>query len=81
MENAAEGGPASAVDILLAVMDPGDCYHCGQAVATGVDLSVSIDGQARVMGCGGCQAVAQALIDNGLVDYYRNRDALPNAPR
>jgi Cu2+-exporting ATPase len=62
-------------------MDPGDCYHCGQAVATGVDLSVSIDGQARGMCCGGCQAVAQAIIDNGLGDYYRNRDALPNAPR
>jgi Cu2+-exporting ATPase len=62
-------------------MDPGDCYHCGQAVATGVDLSVNIDGQARGMCCGGCQAVAQAIIDNGLGDYYRNRDALPNAPR
>jgi hypothetical protein len=26
---------------------------------------------------GGCQAVAQAIVDNGLADYYRNRDALP----
>ena len=50
-------------------------------MATGVDLSVNIDGQARGMCCGGCQAVAQAIIDNGLGDYYRNRDALPNAPR
>jgi Cu2+-exporting ATPase len=29
----------------------------------------------------GCQAVAQAIVDNGLADYYRNRDALPDAPR
>ena len=33
------------------------------------------------MCCGGCQAVAQAIVDNGLVDYYRTRDALPDAPR
>lgn len=33
------------------------------------------------MCCGGCQAVAQAIVANGLADYYRNRDALPNSPR
>jgi len=62
-------------------MSLANCYHCGQDVATGVELTVSIDGQARSMCCGGCQAVAQAIVDNGLGDYYRNRDALPNAPR
>lgn len=29
----------------------------------------------------GCQAVAQAIVDNGLADYYRHRDALPDSPR
>jgi Cu2+-exporting ATPase len=33
------------------------------------------------MCCIGCQAVAQAIVDNGLADYYRNRDALPDSPR
>ena len=33
------------------------------------------------MCCLGCQAVAQAIVDNGLADYYRNRDALPDSPR
>jgi Cu2+-exporting ATPase len=33
------------------------------------------------MCCAGCQAVASAIIDNGLADYYRHRDALPNSPR
>ena len=33
------------------------------------------------MCCIGCQAVAQAIVDNGLTDYYRNRDALPDSPR
>ncbi|NMQ07165.1 heavy metal translocating P-type ATPase [Candidatus Accumulibacter phosphatis] len=61
-------------------MNVGNCYHCGQPVPTAVDLAVSIDGQPRAMCCGGCQAVAQAIVDNGLADYYRHRDALPNAP-
>lgn len=58
-----------------------DCYHCGLPVPPEVDLSVAIDQQPRAMCCVGCQAVAQAIVDNGLADYYRNRDALPNAPR
>ena len=33
------------------------------------------------MCCHGCQAVAQSIVDNGLEDYYRSRDALPESPR
>lgn len=33
------------------------------------------------MCCAGCQAVAQAIVSNGLADYYRHRDALPESPR
>ena len=33
------------------------------------------------MCCAGCKAVAQAIVDNGLDDYYRHRDALPESPR
>jgi Cu2+-exporting ATPase len=58
-----------------------DCYHCGLPVPPAVDLSVSIDDQPRAMCCIGCQAVAQAIVDNGLADYYRSRDALPDSPR
>ena len=57
------------------------CYHCGLPLPPDVALSVSIDGQLRAMCCIGCQAVAQAIVDNGLADYYRNRDALPDSPR
>ena len=57
------------------------CYHCGQSIPPGVDLSVNIDAQMRPMCCIGCQAVAQAIVDNGLDDYYRNRDALPETGR
>ena len=62
-------------------MDSDHCYHCGQPVPTGVDLVVSIDEQPQAMCCGGCQAVAQAIVGNGLADYYRHRDALPSSPR
>lgn len=33
------------------------------------------------MCCHGCQAVARSIVANGLEDYYRSRDALPEAPR
>jgi Cu2+-exporting ATPase len=36
-------------------------------------------GTQRRMCCAGCEAVAQAIVDNGLADYYRHRDAMPEA--
>jgi len=62
-------------------MNKGNCYHCGQPVPAEVDLAVLVDAESRAMCCIGCQAVAQAIVDNGLGDYYRHRDALPDAPR
>jgi len=57
------------------------CYHCGLPVPAGADFQVAIDGQSLSMCCAGCQAVAQAIVANGLADYYRHRDALPESPR
>ena len=57
------------------------CYHCGLSVPAGTDFPVEIDGQRRDMCCAGCQAVAQAIVDGGLADYYRHRDAMPESPR
>ena len=57
------------------------CYHCGLPIPAGVDLSVEIDRVRREMCCAGCQAVAQAIVANGLADYYRHRDAMPESPR
>lgn len=47
----------------------------------GLDLFVEIGGESRAMCCAGCQAVAQAIVANGLTDYYQHRDALPESPR
>lgn len=58
-----------------------ECYHCGLPVPPGVDFTVEIDGVPRAMCCAGCQAVAEAIVANGLTDYYKHRDALPESPR
>ncbi|MDR2000813.1 MAG: heavy metal translocating P-type ATPase [Zoogloeaceae bacterium] len=57
------------------------CYHCGLAIPAGIDFPVEIDNRRREMCCAGCQAVAQAIVTGGLIDYYRHRDALPESPR
>ena len=62
-------------------MSQDNCYHCGLPVPEGLALAVRVDDQPRAMCCPGCQAVAQAIVDNGLADYYRHRDALPDSPR
>ncbi|MDS4012793.1 MAG: heavy metal translocating P-type ATPase metal-binding domain-containing protein, partial [Candidatus Accumulibacter sp.] len=71
--------PLGQLLLWAAVTKTENCYHCGQPLTLASQLAVHIDGEARAMCCGGCQAVAQAIVDNGLVDYYRKRDALPEA--
>ncbi len=59
---------------------PVDCWHCGETVPAGVELSARIDGQDRPMCCHGCQAVATLIAGSGLDRYYDFRDALPERP-
>ncbi len=49
------------------------CYHCKLPVPAGTAYHVDVDGQPRAMCCRGCQAVAQAIVDGGLTDFYRYR--------
>lgn len=53
------------------------CYHCALPVPAGAHYPVIIEGESHEMCCRGCQAVAQTIVDNGLIDYYRHRTALP----
>jgi len=53
--------------------DQPDCYHCGLPVPDFLDLQVEILGQQRPMCCMGCQAVARAIVENNLEDFYRHR--------
>ena len=54
-----------------------ECYHCGLPVPPQTRHFVAIDGVERRMCCVGCEAVARSIVDNGLSDYYRHRDAMP----
>ncbi len=58
-----------------------DCYHCGLPIPPDSHHYVRIDGRDRRMCCVGCEAVAQSIVDSGLVDYYRHRDAMPETRR
>lgn len=58
-----------------------DCYHCGLPIPSDTHHYVRIDGANRRMCCIGCEAVARSIVDNGLEDYYRHRDAMPESRR
>ncbi|MFO8155008.1 MAG: heavy metal translocating P-type ATPase [Pseudomonadota bacterium] len=53
--------------------DDAECFHCGLPVPAGSTYRVAIDGVERAMCCPGCEAVARAIVDNGLEDFYRHR--------
>lgn len=58
----------------------GDCFHCGQLIPAGALYPVTIDGHTREMCCTGCQAVATAIVENNLTDYYRFRTEIGDKP-
>lgn len=49
------------------------CFHCGLPLVSGSVFTAQVLGENRDMCCPGCQAVAQAIVANGLEDYYRFR--------
>ncbi|MGX9416118.1 heavy metal translocating P-type ATPase [Vibrio sp. WJH972] len=55
------------------------CYHCGEPVPNNSQFNVDILGEKRHMCCPGCQAVAQMIVDSGLVSYYQYRTELPSS--
>lgn len=57
------------------------CFHCGEPVPAGLELTAVIDGRRRPMCCLGCRAVAEQVVAFGLTDYYRRRTAFPETPR
>jgi len=56
------------------------CFHCGLPVPDDVNLSVTIDGEARDMCCAGCEAVANAIVENNLTDFYTYRTKSSDKP-
>jgi P-type Cu2+ transporter len=56
------------------------CYHCGLPILEASFYPVTIDGQERQMCCPGCQAVAMAIVDGGLENFYQFRTANNERP-
>ena len=54
------------------------CYHCGLPIPNNLNLFVTINGEPQPMCCFGCQAVAQAIVNAKLEDFYKYRTN--NAP-
>lgn len=57
----------------MTTTDTVPCFHCGLPARLGDGFAVVLDGERKPMCCKGCEAVAQAIIDSGLGDYYRYR--------
>jgi Cu2+-exporting ATPase len=56
------------------------CYHCGQPIPPGTRHGAVVLGKRRPMCCKGCEAVAEAIVQGGLEDYYRFRTGTPGSP-
>lgn len=49
------------------------CFHCGQEVPASDEYAIEVKGVLHPMCCPGCAAVATAIFDAGLDDYYQYR--------
>ena len=49
------------------------CFHCGLPIPPGITSTVNINGNQQPMCCKGCEAVASAIINNGMSDFYKYR--------
>ncbi|MEN0038646.1 MAG: heavy metal translocating P-type ATPase [Cellvibrio sp.] len=56
------------------------CYHCGLPVPAASYYPVVIQGKEQRMCCPGCQAVAMAIVDGGLENFYQFRTASSDRP-
>ncbi|MEP1446886.1 MAG: heavy metal translocating P-type ATPase [Paraglaciecola sp.] len=50
-----------------------DCFHCGLDVPPEFTYHTTVFGEQQTFCCPGCCAVAEAIISNGLEDYYHYR--------
>lgn len=58
-----------------------NCYHCDLPVPSNMNYTVRIGNEDRPMCCPGCQAVAQAIVDNGLTNFYQFRTEKSRNPQ
>jgi len=56
------------------------CYHCGLIVPKGTNYTVVINSKVQPMCCAGCEAVANAIVQNGLTAFYQHRTTNSDRP-
>ncbi|MFT6988561.1 MAG: Cu2+-exporting ATPase [Paraglaciecola sp.] len=49
------------------------CFHCGLHIAPQINYHTKVLGKQQAFCCPGCSAVAEAIVNNGLEDYYHYR--------
>ncbi len=57
------------------------CFHCQQMMPVSVPYAVHYQQQQYSVCCTGCQAVAQLILDSGLMAYYEQREVAPEKPQ
>lgn len=72
---------SAEIQAMTASAEEGRCYHCGLPIPAGSRYRVPIGDTLRDMCCAGCEAVAKAIVNAGLTDYYEKRDQFPDSPR
>ncbi|MDY6941683.1 MAG: heavy metal translocating P-type ATPase [Pseudomonadota bacterium] len=56
------------------------CFHCGEPIPKGSQLTITVSGADQPVCCAGCQAVARLIADAGLDNYYRYREGFAEVP-
>lgn len=54
------------------------CFHCHEPIPPNETSELQLLGKPRRFCCAGCHAVAGAVVENGLEDYYRYRTEVAN---
>ncbi len=52
------------------------CFHCGEPIPPGIELTVTRHGEDQPVCCTGCRAVAELINASGLGRYYQFRQSL-----
>ena len=49
------------------------CFHCLEPIPEGFNVTIDFDNAKQSLCCLGCHAVAEAIIAQGMSDYYKFR--------
>lgn len=63
----------------MSIKTKADCYHCGLPVPSFIDFKVEVNGTPEQMCCLGCKAACEAILFQGLIDYYQLRKDYSNS--